>query len=112
VRILLDTHAFLWFYNGDSRLSSYAREEIESSANQNLVSIVSLWEIAIKVSLRKLTLTKPYEQAMAEAMAASAASLLPLQPDHLSGVVDIPFHHGDPLIAPWWLRQLQKGLPL
>ena len=96
MRILLDTHAFLWFYTGDARLSSAARREIESPANDNHVSVVTLWELAIKHSLNKLTLTKPYGVVMEEALTASAAALLPIQRDHLSALVKLPFHHRDP----------------
>jgi PIN domain nuclease of toxin-antitoxin system len=53
VRILLDTHAFLWFVAGDASLSAAARAAIEDPANDVFVSVASAWEIAIKTSLGK-----------------------------------------------------------
>ena len=54
--LLLDTHAFLWFLADDAQLSNPARELIENSANEILLSMASLWEMAIKISLGKLTI--------------------------------------------------------
>jgi len=57
VKSLLDTHSFLWFISGHSNLSLTARTLIEKADNQPLLSTASLWEMAIKTSLGKLTLT-------------------------------------------------------
>jgi len=51
MRLLLDTHSFLWFISGNERLSLIARQEIENPENQSLLSTASLWEMAIKISL-------------------------------------------------------------
>ena len=56
MKYLLDTHTLIWFLNGDKELSSKARKAIESNNVVNFVSIASLWEIAIKISLKKLEL--------------------------------------------------------
>ncbi len=56
MKLLLDTHAFLWFINGNSSLTHQARQAIENENNQRFLSIASLWEIAIKVSIGKLQL--------------------------------------------------------
>ena len=53
---LLDTHTLIWFINGDEELSDLAKEVIESKPAGNYVSIVSIWEIAIKISIAKLEL--------------------------------------------------------
>src|SRR5213594_1483291 len=60
MRLLLDTHAFLWFIMGDSKLSASARAAIADPANEKQLSIGSIWEIAIKVSLGKLTLVESF----------------------------------------------------
>lgn len=60
MNLLLDTHAALWFLAGDPRLSGTARQAIEDLANTRLFSIASAWEIAIKVSLGKLSLHTPF----------------------------------------------------
>lgn len=62
MRLLLDTHTFLWFVLGDSRCSQKARELIEDEANEKWLSPASHWELAIKISLGKYTLPIPFEE--------------------------------------------------
>jgi len=64
MRVLLDTHTFLWFVLGDTQLSASAKATIEDPRNEKLLSPASYWEIAIKISLGKYTLSKPYEEFM------------------------------------------------
>lgn len=66
MRLLLDTHTFLWFIGGDAALSLYARQLIEDRTNERLLSIASLWEMAIKVSLGRLTVPLPFTDLVAE----------------------------------------------
>lgn len=58
MRILLDTHTFLWFIAGNDQLSRTARSLIENRNNEAFLSIASLWEIAIKVALGKITIAE------------------------------------------------------
>ncbi len=60
MRLLLDTHTFIWYINGEQHLSQKARSAIETDGAINFVSIATLWEIAIKVSLGKLELRTPF----------------------------------------------------
>ena len=59
---LLDTHVVIWFLNGDKTLSNIARKAIESESASNFISIASLWEIAIKISLNRLSIKVPFEK--------------------------------------------------
>jgi PIN domain nuclease of toxin-antitoxin system len=61
MKYLLDTHILIWFISGDKKLSLYAKELIENEDNELLVSIASLWEMAIKFNLGKLELGQPFE---------------------------------------------------
>ncbi len=61
MKVLLDAHTLLWFIAGSASLSAAARNSIENAANENFVSIVSIWETAIKVSIGKLSLTAPFD---------------------------------------------------
>lgn len=63
---LLDTHAFIWYINGDSALSSKAIEAIEATPGNNYVSVASLWERAVKISLGKLELKQPFSRVAKE----------------------------------------------
>jgi PIN domain nuclease of toxin-antitoxin system len=96
VRILLDTHAFLWFFAGDERLSDAARAAIESQSNQNFLSVGSLWEVAIKTSLGKLSLSRPFEDVVQQAIVDVAVTVLPIGIEDLIEVTRLPFHHRDP----------------
>jgi PIN domain nuclease of toxin-antitoxin system len=62
MRLLLDTHSFLWFIAGTDQLSNSARDLISDFDNEVLLSVASLWEIAIKMSLGKLRLSRPFEE--------------------------------------------------
>jgi PIN domain nuclease of toxin-antitoxin system len=96
VNLLLDTHALLWFLAGDARLSADARAAIEDLDNTRLFSVASAWEIAIKTSLGKLSLTAPFHQLIPGQLRANGIELLPIRPEHLDGVITLPFHHRDP----------------
>ena len=96
MRLLLDTHAFLWFVMGDARLSDIARNAIEDVANDKFVSAGSLWEIAIKNSLGRLILDAPYETLIPGQLHVNGFVLLPIEVAHAARLVKLPFHHRDP----------------
>ena len=96
MRILLDSHAFLWYSAGDSRLSSDAQSAIESGDNEPLLSTGSLIEIAIKLSLGKLTLSGPFEQFIVEGVAKLRCTVLDTTVAHAGKLSLLPFHHRDP----------------
>ncbi len=92
---LLDTHTLIWFLNGDKDLSSKARKAIESADAVNFISIVSLWEIAIKVSLERLDLKTPFEK-IGEEIADNNFQMLPITFQDTLILSSLPFHHRDP----------------
>lgn len=94
--LLLDTHTFLWFVMNDPRLSARAKSLIEDPGNQRLLSVASAWEMAIKVSLNKLTLTEPLHPFLLTQLTQNQTSLLPITLEHLQIVSSLPFHHRDP----------------
>ena len=96
MKVLLDTHAFLWFIMGDSRLSTPARSAIESDTNTKYVSAASAWEIAIKSSLGKLPLREPYEILIPREIQRNGFIYLPIELSHTSRVATFPLHHRDP----------------
>jgi PIN domain nuclease of toxin-antitoxin system len=96
MRLLLDSHALLWFLEGSSSLSRNARSAIEDVANEKVVSHVSAWEIAIKASLRKIHLAIPYEELFPDAVEANGFEVLPLDFRHYRELLNLPFHHRDP----------------
>lgn len=92
MRLLLDTHIFLWAVADSRKLKAAARKKI-LAAEQVYVSSASIWEIAIKARLGKLE-GNPDE--LAEAIVASGFVELPVTARHAAGVARLPFHHHDP----------------
>ena len=95
IKNLLDTHTFLWFIDGNDNLSPKALENIENENAQNFISIVSLWEIAIKLSLGKLEVNIPFKQ-IEDAVFKNNFQILPISFTDLLKLSELPFHHRDP----------------
>lgn len=94
--LLLDTHVFLWFILGDPRMGPSARKIIESPDNDCYLSIASIWEAAIKVSIGKLPLGHPFESYISCKLAENGISILPISIAHAARMTALPFHHRDP----------------
>ena len=95
MKYLLDTHAFLWFLQNDDRLPVQIRTIIEN--NKDIyISIVSLWEIAIKLSIKKLHLTNKTIEDMFYACREKDFSILNITSEHVKSIIDLPFIHRDP----------------
>jgi PIN domain nuclease of toxin-antitoxin system len=92
---LIDTHTFLWFIGDNAHLSTSAKTLLESDVDL-LISVASLWEIAVKVSIGKLTLAQSFEAFIPDQLARNDIELLPITVQHLSVVSALPFHHRDP----------------
>lgn len=96
MNVLLDTHTLLWFIVGDMSLSATARQAIEDPSNDKFVSIVSIWETAIKVSIGKMPLTRPFDELFPMQLWINGFELLPVKIGHTSVITTLPFHHRDP----------------
>ncbi len=112
MNILLDTHAFLWFIAGSDELSDKARELIEDENNRIFLSAASLWEMAIKVSLGKLTLSEPFETLIPEQLALNGLEILDITIAHTTQVASLPFHHRDPFDRLIIAQALEEQLPV
>jgi PIN domain nuclease of toxin-antitoxin system len=112
VTLLLDTHSFLWFWWDDSQLSKAAKQAICDATNRKLVSTVSCWEIAIKVSLKKLDLGTPYRGFIRQHMVRNNFELLQITDEHLAVLVDLPFHHKDPFDRLLIAQAMVEQIPL
>lgn len=96
MRLLLDTHAFLWFVLNDPTLSLAARSLIGDPGNEVFVSPATYWELAIKVGLGRLQVPGPFEVFVTEEIANNRFVILPITVPHASAVVALPLHHRDP----------------
>lgn len=96
MKLLLDTHTFLWFVMGSPNLSADARALIEDAANERFLSVASLWEMAIKLSIGKLTLAAPLDVMIPQQLGLNGIELLNIKIGHATAVATLPFHHRDP----------------
>lgn len=96
MRLLLDTHVFLWWVGASRGLSRKARSAIGSGRNECLVSIATAWEMAIKVSLGRLRIDGALDRFLPEQIAANGFRPLPIDLKHAARVATLPFHHRDP----------------
>lgn len=108
---LLDTHTLIWYINGDPELSQNARIAIEANNTINFVSIASLWEIAIKISLGKLELKTPFNQ-IGRQIEDNGFEVLPLTFEDTLTVSTLPFHHRDPFDRIIIVQSFNNGLTL
>jgi PIN domain nuclease of toxin-antitoxin system len=86
----------LWYTLDDPQLSGTAKALILDPANAMLISPASYWEIAIKVSIGKLTLHQPYQDFIDACLNKYGFMILPIEPKHAARLIGLPFHHKDP----------------
>lgn len=96
MRVLLDTHAFLWFVAGDAHLSRPAHTTIADPSTEPYLSVASIWEMAIKISLGKLSIGAPFSTFIPAQLRRNGISLLGITVDHAAQVTSLPFNHRDP----------------
>jgi PIN domain nuclease of toxin-antitoxin system len=111
MRLLLDTHTFLWFIDDNPRLSSNAKSLLESD-NDLLLSIASLWETAIKLSIGKLSLPQPFEPFVREQLRINAIDIQQIETAHLNLVSTLAFHHRDPFDRLLVAQALVEEIPI
>lgn len=112
MRLLLDTHTFLWFVLNDPQLSGPAQTLINDPANDILISPASYWEIAIKVGLGKLNLHAAYDDFMNRGIIGNDFEILPVEPRHTSLLTTLPLHHRDPFDRLLVAQALVEAVPL
>jgi PIN domain nuclease of toxin-antitoxin system len=93
--MLLDTHVLIWFFNGDSLLSEKAKQVIIESQNQKFVSMASVWEVAIKISLNKLDFDGKTEGFL-NLVDNNGFELLAIDKEYILELEKLPFVHRDP----------------
>ena len=96
MKILLDTHTFIWFVTDSSRLSTTAKALIEDEYNEKLLSIASIWEMGIKHSIGKLTFELPFMTFIESQLQQNSMEILNIRIEHLDVVANLPLHHRDP----------------
>ena len=96
MKVLLDTHAFLWLITDDDQLSENARQTFLNPENSLFFSAASFWEICIKKSLGKISLKDGWFQTIQKEMGINTIQWIPIEMTHCAEVTGLPFHHRDP----------------
>ena len=112
MRLLLDTHTLLWFLREPHLLPPRVLAAITAPETEAFVSMASLWEIAIKTSLNKLYLPKPYDDLFPRSVPESGLALLPIEATHLTGLCRLPHHHRDPFDRLLIAQAMAEGMTL
>ena len=110
MRLLLDTHIFLWFISGDTRLPTDWRERIRDTDNAAYLSVVSLWEALVKYRLGKLPLPHPPETYLPTQRARHQIASLPLDEASVCHLAILPSVHRDPFDRMLVCQALEHGL--
>lgn len=112
MRVLVDTHVFLWWVEGDRALPAKARAALANQENECLISPVSAWELAIKAALGKLKLALPVERYVVEHIAANGFRALDIRMAHIGRLETLGPHHGDPFDRLLIAQALVEKLPV
>lgn len=112
MRLLLDTHVLIWFYEGNSRMSAAALSAILDPLTEKWISPASYWEIAIKIGNGKLTLDEPFGEFIQHAIYDDGFSILPIKPLHTEILTTLPRHHGDPFDRMIISQSIAEGMTL
>ena len=114
MRLLLDSHALIWFTRDDPQLSVKAKGLIVDVDNEILISPGTFWEIAIKVSIGKLTLTSRYADFIDVCLNRYGFRLLPIEPAHTAILAEMPFprDHKDPFDRLYVAQAIFEAVPI
>ena len=112
MKVLLDTHTFLWALLHDHRLTPRAKQILRSDEHQLVFSLVSLWEIAIKIKTGKLNTIGSSVAYIRDEMDAYGLQLLPIRYEHILQLESLPHHHGDPFDRLLIAQALTESLPI
>ena len=112
MRLLLDTHTFLWFILNDPLLSANAAGLIADPANDIEISPASYWEIAIKISIGKYSLGEPVADFFEREIAVNQFHILPIEPRHVTPLATMPFHHRDPFDRLIMAQAIVEQIPI
>ena len=109
---MIDTHTLIWYEADDPKLSARANLAVSDASNDCLVSVATLWELAIKTGIGRLELSVPFHELVRERIRADRLSILPITGEHLIAVADLPMHHRDPFDRMLVAQALVERIPI
>lgn len=112
MRVLLDTHTFLWFVEDDPKLNPHVQRIIEDADTQPFLSMATIWEMAIKVNLGKLGLPAPFALFIPDQLRLNTIMQLDIAIEHTVRVASLPLHHRDPFDRLLIAQPLVEQMPI
>ena len=112
MRLLLDTHVFIWWADQQESLSATALSALNDEANELLLSVASVWEMQIKVQLGKLKLRLPLRELIESQTETNGLKTLPVELAHVLVLDTLPFHHKDPFDRMLIAQSIQEDVTL
>ncbi|MGO9519370.1 MAG: type II toxin-antitoxin system VapC family toxin [Candidatus Korobacteraceae bacterium] len=112
MKVLLDTHVFLWAATGDRRLSSRALGVLADKQNTFIVSVASVWEILVKAASGKLDIPAPAGAYVQSLLGRAPAAVLPILMSHVLRIESLPPHHRDPFDRILAAQAVEEGIPI
>jgi PIN domain nuclease of toxin-antitoxin system len=112
LKLLLDTHTFLWAIWEPHRLSKEAQAQFLNNQNELFLSAASYWEICIKHAIGKLSLAPKWAEMFDREMAANGIQWLSIEKEHCQGILTLPPIHGDPFDRLLIAQALHGGLKI
>ena len=112
MRLLLDTHIFIWWADQPERLSPAALSALEDDANELLLSVVSVWEMQIKIQLGKLKLSLPLKELLKNQQETNDLTVSAVALTHVLALDALPFHHKDPFDRLLIAQSIEEGLTI
>lgn len=111
MKLLIDTHTFIWFNAGKSEISSQSLELIENRNNNVFISIASIWELSIKLSLGKIFIDGGLDSIYND-IKNNDFQILPIERKHLTKSITLPFYHRDPFDRIIIAQSITEKMPI
>ena len=112
MRLLLDTHTFIWYVTDNPKHSAHVKLLIEDENNEKLISIASIWEMAIKHSIGRLNFSLPFMEFVGQQLTVSNIGLLEINLQHIEVVASLPLHHRDPFDRLIIAQSMAQQIPI
>lgn len=112
MKFLIDTNTLLWIVTNDKKLSKTANKLYLNSENLIFVSLASIWEMAIKISLKKLSIEEPLKDFIHTQIKRNDIRILNIEPEHILLLENLPFHHRDPFDRLIISQSMNENIPL
>jgi len=112
MKFLIDTHTLLWIVSNDKKLSETAKKFYLNSENEIFVSLSSIWEMAIKISLKKLSIGEPLKDFIQGQIKGNDIKILNIEIEHILRLENLPFHHRDPFDRLIISQSMSENIPV